>query len=112
MTLPFALILPPSFLQRIGPMFPFSLGRRWVSFPISGVVLTLFAASCFAQDAPKASAKPVVLVPPFENLAKQHDYILYDVPDGTSPNRPRRQYRVDRYTEAPRALFEDALVNM
>lgn len=80
---------------------------------------TLLALACWvtlcaagsAQNPAKPADKVVVLVPPFENLAKQRDYVMYDAPDGTDPKRPRRQYRIDRYTEAPRAAFEDTLAN-
>jgi hypothetical protein len=72
----------------------------------------MLATSGPAQESPKGDTKPIVLVPPFENQAKQREYVMYDVPDGTSPNKPRRQYRIDRYCEAPRSLFEDVLVNI
>jgi curli biogenesis system outer membrane secretion channel CsgG len=89
-----------------------SVRTRWFPAILAGFVLAALAASAPADDTPKGSTKPVVLVPPFENHAKQHEYIMYDVPDGTSPKKPRRQYRIDRYTEAPRTLFEDALANI
>jgi curli biogenesis system outer membrane secretion channel CsgG len=89
-----------------------SVRSRWFPFLVMSFVFAALASDGLAEDAPKRGTKPIVLVPPFENQAKQHDYILYDVPDGTSPSRPRRQYRIDRYTEAPRTLFEDALANM
>src|SRR3954469_23827256 len=81
---------------------------RQTTSVFGAVALLALANGGFARD----NSKPVVLVPPFENLAKQREFVVYDVPDGTAPNRPRRQYRIDRYTEAPRALFEDALVNL
>lgn len=90
-------------MQRLGSLQPVILFV---------LVCSLIVSNALGQDAAPVSNKPIVLVPPFENLAKQHDYVMYDVPDGTSPNRPRRQYRIDRYTEAPRALFEDALANI
>ena len=93
-------------------MLTLSVRSRWSPSLFAGFALAVLAAGGPAEEAPKSGAKPIVLVPPFENQAKQHDYIQYDVPDGTSPDRPRRQYRIDRYTEAPRTLFEDALANL
>jgi curli biogenesis system outer membrane secretion channel CsgG len=87
------------------------LPRRF-PFLFASFALAVLATRGPAQDAPKGGTRPIVLVPPFENLTKQRDYVLYDVPDNTASNRPHRHYRIDRYTEAPRALFEDVLVNM
>lgn len=88
-------------------------GNRWHLLLFMSLVGMMLASNVMAQDTSSGgNSKPIILVPPFENLAKQHDYIMYDMPDGTSPNRPRRQYRIDRYTEAPRSLFEDALANI
>src|SRR5262245_4119084 len=56
------------------------------------------------DDTPKA----IVLVPPFENQSKQHLNIGYEVA-GNNPNQPKKRYTVDRFTEAPRSLFEDML---
>jgi len=71
------------------------------------------AAACFADDPiPSGSdsrTKCVVLVPPFENQTKYHESISYEVGTGNNPNQPKRTYRVDRYTEAPRSLLEDML---
>ncbi len=91
------------------------MSRAFRAFRVTLVCLVSLGASAAlvvqADDGDK-TRKPVVLVPPFENLAKQREYVMYDVPDGTSPDKPRRQYKIDRYTEAPRALFEDALTNI
>jgi curli biogenesis system outer membrane secretion channel CsgG len=78
---------------------------------LAGVALAVLATSVPANNALQDGAKAIVLVPPFENLSKQHDWDKIDEADGTDPKKPRRQYKIDRYTEAPRALFEDAIVN-
>ena len=56
--------------------------------------------------------KPIVLVPPFENQTKQHENINYEVGTSNDPDKPKRVFKVDRYTEAPRTLFENVLTNM
>jgi Curli production assembly/transport component CsgG/PEGA domain len=91
-------------------MLSHRIGRQLHHLLFVTFFCSVLSSNTLAQD--PAPAKPIVLVPPFENQARQHDYVMYDVPDGTSPNRPRRQYRIDRYTEAPRSLFEDVLVNI
>ena len=63
------------------------------------------------QEAVEKRPRPVVLVPPFENQSKMHENISYEVA-GNKENQPKRRYTVDRYTEAPRSLFEDMLVNL
>jgi hypothetical protein len=52
------------------------------------------------------------LVPPFENQSKQHQTINYEVGTGNDPDKPKRVFKVDRYTEAPRTLLENVLTNM
>jgi curli biogenesis system outer membrane secretion channel CsgG len=84
--------------------------RRFASL-FAGLAIALLVTSVPANNALQDSAKAIVLVPPFENLSKQHDWDKIDEPDGTDPKKPRRQYKIDRYTEAPRAFFEDAIVN-
>ncbi len=64
------------------------------------------------QDAVVKGRKPVVLVPPFENQSKQHENIVYEVGTGIDPNKPKRRFTVDRYTQAPRTLIENVLGNM
>lgn len=90
--------------------------RQW-SFPIGAwlcvavTCLGLNAHAC-AQEAKEPARKPIILVPPFENQAKQHEFINYEVGNSNDPNRPKKNYRVDRYTEAPRSLFENLLNNI
>lgn len=73
---------------------------------VVGVILLLVSDS---QIASGANPKSVVLVPPFENQTKYHESISYEVGSGNRPDGPKRAYRVDRYTEAPRSLLEDGL---
>jgi len=54
----------------------------------------------------------VVLVLPFENLSNVRSMVTYEVATGSDPNNPKRQFRVDRYSEAPRAVLEDILQGM
>lgn len=56
-----------------------------------------------------AAEPPVILVPPFENMSGIKAMINYEVETGSDPDRPKRVFRVDRYTEAPRAILEDVL---
>lgn len=58
------------------------------------------------------NAKPFVLVVPFENLSSVRAMITYEVATGTHPDRPKRSFRVDRYSEAPRHILEDILINL
>jgi curli biogenesis system outer membrane secretion channel CsgG len=60
----------------------------------------------------KEAKKPVVLVPPFENLSKHHENIFLEVATNNNPKAPKRKWQVDRYSEAPRAFFENALSNV
>lgn len=69
-------------------------------------LLLVFQAGgvALAQKDPK-DPKPVVLVPPFENQSKVRHNIQYDVTG-------KRSFTVDRFTEAPRSLFEDILTKI
>jgi len=77
---------------------------------LASVAVLTGAAQKAADD--KEAKKPVVLVPPFENQSKQRETINYEVGTGNSPKSPKKMYKVDRYTEAPRTFFEDALSNI
>lgn len=58
-----------------------------------------------------AAAQPiVVLVAPFENLSGVQAMTTYEVATGNVPDRPKRSFQIDRYTEAPRAICEDILL--
>jgi hypothetical protein len=63
------------------------------------------------QDSDDKAPKVAVLVAPFENQSKQHENIVYEVA-GSKPDKPKRRYTVDRFTEAPRSVFENMLVNI
>jgi hypothetical protein len=77
----------------------------------SGVVIAvlLLLSSARGQGSGEDKKKPVILVPPFENQSRHHEMIPYDVATGKDPDRPKRRFTVDRYTEAPRSLLEDML---
>lgn len=99
------------------------MSRLFLLLSVSWAVLTVSQNLC-AQDATQlrnqkqsseaespADAKPVVLVPPFENQSKSHPKIAYQVGPGNKEGRPKRSFTVDRFTEAPRSILEDMLVN-
>src|SRR5262249_35656677 len=79
--------------------------------PAPLALLLPIATTAAGEDTGKP-AKPVVLVPPFENQTKIHESISYEVATGTNPNSPKKRYAVDRFTEAPRSLFEDLLTRI
>jgi curli biogenesis system outer membrane secretion channel CsgG len=54
----------------------------------------------------------IVLVTPFENLSKVKSMTRYEVQSGKNPGNPRRGFTIDRYSEIPRSILEDMLVNM
>ena len=82
------------------------MGRRG-----TGAIVAVLLAMATAQgrESHEPGDRPVVLVPPFENQSRHHERISYEVATGADPDRPKRSYAVDRYTEAPRSLLEDAL---
>jgi hypothetical protein len=65
-----------------------------------------------SRESDEKEFKPVVLIPPFENQTKQREKIDLEVATSSDPKNPKRSYKVDRYTEAPRSLFEHAVSNM
>jgi hypothetical protein len=69
-------------------------------------------ASVFLSGADDDRPKPAVLIPPFENHSKHHENISLEVATGNKEGQPKRRYIVDRYTEGPRSLFQDMLVNL
>ena len=75
-------------------------------------VFLVLVSNAGSQQTADEARKPVVLVPPFENQSKYHVNVGYEVATGNDPNQPKRHFTVDRYTEAPRSLFEDMLGNI
>ena len=71
---------------------------------IAGVML--FGTSVLGRTHGDGDRKPVVPVPPFENVSKVHQNINYEVANGTDPDRTKRRFLVDRLTEAPRSILE------
>lgn len=67
------------------------------------------AGAVEAQQNQKQQKEIVVLVAPFENLSTARAMIQYEVASSPDPNAPKRSFRVDRYTEAPRSILEDIL---
>jgi curli biogenesis system outer membrane secretion channel CsgG len=54
--------------------------------------------------------KKIVLIPPFENVTGIRSEITIDAPTDSSQNTKIKTRVVDRYTEAPRAILEDILL--
>lgn len=55
---------------------------------------------------------PIVLVAPFENLSGVRSMITYEAATGRHPDYPKRTFVVDRYSEAPKHILEDILINL
>jgi len=53
----------------------------------------------------------VVLVLPFENLSRAKSMTTYEVMTSPDPDKPKRSFSIDRYSEAPRGILEDIFVN-
>jgi curli biogenesis system outer membrane secretion channel CsgG len=85
------------------------VGSLVVAFLV-GMPNLLLPTLAHADD--DADYTPVVLVPPFENQSKVHQKISYEVGTRTEEGRPNRTFTVDRFTEAPRSVFEDMLGNI
>jgi hypothetical protein len=58
-----------------------------------------------------AFAKDSILVAPFENMSPYKAMSSYTTNTG-SYNDPKRIFTIDRYSEIPRSLIEDAIVNI
>lgn len=86
--------------------------RPQIALPCLLVACLIPGAGAAGRDRGDGDRKPVVLVPPFENVSKVHQNINYEVANGTDPDRPKRRFLVDRLTEAPRSILENRLVNM
>ena len=76
------------------------------------VASLLGVPNALAQEKKDADDKPVVLVPPFENQSKIHQKISYEVGTSNRESRVKREFIVDRFTEAPRSVLEDILGNV
>jgi curli biogenesis system outer membrane secretion channel CsgG len=72
-------------------------------------VIIFCAASGSQMEA--AAKKHSVLVVPFENISGVQAFTDYEVATGNDPDKPKRTFRIDRYTEAPRAILEDILTH-
>jgi len=77
-------------------------------------ILTVLVLAVFllAGQARGQERGAVVLVTPFENLSKVKSMTRYEVQSGEDPGNPRKSFTIDRYSEIPRSLLEDMLVNM
>ncbi|MDM7986179.1 MAG: CsgG/HfaB family protein [Smithella sp.] len=83
----------------------------WVSTSTScrilfGVTLVLI----LLLNIPFVHAESVVLIPPFENLSKYKAISSYRTNTGTH-SEPSRSYTIDRYSEIPRNIIEDIIIN-
>jgi hypothetical protein len=73
--------------------------------------LTVIGSLFLPINIGRAAGQPiVVLVAPFENLSGVQAMTTYEVATGNDPDRPKRSFQIDRYTEAPRAILEDILL--
>jgi len=71
------------------------------------IALCLFALVIPAEDV----VKRTIMVAPFENLSAARSMVEYEAATSGSPDDPKRRFKVDRYSEAPRGILEDILVN-
>lgn len=92
--------------------FKFGTARPEVALTCLLFACLIPGSSAVGQPSADGDRKPVVLVPPFENVSKVHQNINYEVANGTNPDRPKRRFVVDRLTEAPRSILENRLVNL
>ncbi len=81
--------------------------RRLFFQLVVGLVAVIVSSSSFA-----GSSERVVLVSLFENLSKEKAIIKYAAESTASLDFRSKQFSVDRYSEIPRTLLEDALINM
>ncbi|MDY6894751.1 MAG: CsgG/HfaB family protein [Thermotogota bacterium] len=71
----------------------------------------MISITCFLFcKVPLVFAERVVFVPPFENLSKFKATSTYRTNTGTESN-PTRTFTIDRYSEIPRNLIEDIIIN-
>lgn len=82
---------------------------RLFSSVVACALLTGSAMHTGMEAGQRIPAKRVVLVAPFENLSTAKCMVVYEVATGSDPNNPKRSFRVDRYSEAPRGILEDII---
>ncbi len=82
-----------------------------LQFNICGVVIFMILLISMVP-APEARGGHIVLVPPFQNLSPTKAMISYEVATSSDHDNPKRSFRVDRYSEAPRGILEDILVGI
>lgn len=73
-----------------------------------GIFALLVVASALCAAEPSRT----ILVAPFENQSTAKCLVTYRVATNANPNEPQRTFQVDRYSEAPRAILENALVRI
>ena len=75
---------------------------------IIGIATLIACSSSYA-----ANSKKVVLVSLYENLSKEKAIVRYEA-NTTSANLDyrRKTFSVDRYSEIPRALLEDKIIEL
>lgn len=73
-----------------------------------GILALLVVASALCAAEPSRT----ILVAPFENQSTAKCLVTYRVATNANPNEPQRTFQVDRYSEAPRAILENALVRI
>lgn len=79
--------------------------RRHWALCILGLMLTTVSAG-------EANRPITILVAPFENQSTAKSMVAYEVATAADPTQPKRSFTVDRYSEAPRAILEQALTGL
>ena len=72
------------------------------------VVVVLMVLACTSSYA----AKRVVMVSLFENLSKTKDIIRFEGETTSALDYRSKTFSVDRYSEIPRSLLEDVIINL
>ena len=85
---------------------------RVVVLRCSLIALLILGSDVRGQVSKDEGKKPVILVPPFENQSKHHENVSYEISTGNKAGQPKRRFIIDRFSEAPRSVLEDMLVNM
>lgn len=76
------------------------------------IFLGILGFLVFSSGANCDVLKRTVLIPPFENLSSTKSMVSYEVSTNPHYDNPKRYFTIDRYSEAPRGLVEDVLVNI
>lgn len=79
---------------------------------ISAIFIGIFGVMVFCSGANGEVLNRTVLIPPFENHSSTKSMVSYEVSTNPHQDNPKRYFTIDRYSEAPRGLVEDVLVNM